>query len=182
MRRMSEILPEVVDSRPGLAREAHVLFTMALVGVALLLFWPAAGEAPPGGTLRDVEGQSVEMESTLAPVTLVHFWATWCPPCITETPSIRRLATSLADDERFSLLMVAVADDAEAAVEFLGDGTPTFFDPDWAVAHAFGTERLPETHLMVDGEVVESFIGAQNWDDPVLHQKIADALADLDRG
>ncbi|MEM8930865.1 MAG: TlpA disulfide reductase family protein, partial [Acidobacteriota bacterium] len=130
-------------------------------------------------TLVTLGGETVEFESTLKPVTLVHFWATWCPPCITETPSIRRLATSLADEPRFSLLMVAVADDAEAAVEFLGDGTPTFFDPDWDVAHAFGTEKLPETFLMVDGEVAERFLGAQNWDDPALHQRVADALADV---
>ena len=179
---MSEIAPRVVDSRPGLAREAHVLFAMALVTVAALLFWPDPGEAPPGGTLLDASGEEVELEASLAPVTLVHFWATWCPPCITETPSIRRLSVSLADDPRFALLMVAVADDTEAAVEFLGDGTPTLFDPNWTVTHTFGTEKLPETHLMVGGEVVERFVGAQDWDDPALRQKIEAALARVDRG
>ena len=51
------------------------------------------------------------------------------------------------------------------ALRVLADfaGFPLLFDPSWEVAHRFSTRKLPETHVVVAGEVVESFIGASDW-------------------
>jgi cytochrome c biogenesis protein CcmG, thiol:disulfide interchange protein DsbE len=170
---------------------------VGLVAILTLvaLFWPRSderinfqasfrksrgGQAPPG-MLVDSGGRPTPLASRTAPVTLVHFWSTWCPPCITEIPSILRMADAFAQDHHFSLVMIAVQDDVDKAQTFLGKRvTEALFDHDWKVAHSFGTEKLPETHLVVQGKLVESFIGATDWDDPDNRSTIQKALASVE--
>lgn len=165
-----------------------IVVLIALVAV----FWPKteerinfqaftrsrAGQAAPVGMLVDSGGRPIPIGTRMAPVTLVHFWATWCPPCITEIPSILRLADEYGNDHNFSLLMIAVADDIEKAKTFLGHRfTESLYDHDWKLTHSYGTEKVPETHLVVRGKIVESFIGATDWDQPQIRQRIQAAVA-----
>jgi hypothetical protein len=73
--------------------------------------------------------------------------------------------------------MVAVADDRKKAAAFLGAATPTYFDDGWTVSKSWGSDKLPETHLVVDGRRVHTFVGAQNWDDATVRAKVQEALA-----
>ena len=159
----------------GLAWSTHLVFLFVLALAIFVLAWPKADpNQAPSGELVDSAGDEVDLEDRMAGVTLVHFWATRCPPCIAEIPSIRRLAADHTEDD-FALVMVAVADDVDKANEFLGDDE-SLFDPAWDLAHDYGTTKLPETHLVVDGKVVESFIGATDWDRADVREKIRAAL------
>jgi thiol-disulfide isomerase/thioredoxin len=152
-------------------RLGTLLVTVAAVAA---LLWPAGSDKM---LVVDVSGEKVALASQLAPVTMVHFWATWCAPCIDEVPAIQRLAEDYANNRHFALVMVAVQDDPDAVKEFLGDRFQrTFFDNQWQVARRFGTEKVPETFLLVNGEVVERFIGAKNWDESSLRSPIEEAL------
>lgn len=177
-RRLAEMLePEVQLHRQGLGRESRIAFFAVAIFAVVALLWPAEeDDTAPMGNLVDITGQVVPLASQMAPVTLIHFWSTWCPPCITETPAIQRLAADYANHRRFNLVMIAVADDNDKVRDFLGSDNPGLFDPDWKVAKSYGTDKLPETHLVVNGKMVESFIGAVDWDDPAIRQKIEDAL------
>jgi thiol-disulfide isomerase/thioredoxin len=156
---------------------------LLLAGVALAavvaLLWPRSDKAiAPGGFLTDAGGGTVALADQLAPVTLLHFWSTWCPPCIEETPAITRLGRDLAGDQRFTLLMVAVADEASKVERFEGvDAARVLYDPEWAVARRYGTSLLPETYLLVGGRVTRKFVGATNWDDPQIRQALRQAIA-----
>jgi thiol-disulfide isomerase/thioredoxin len=143
------------------------------------LFWPRGESAAPAGFLVDSAGSPAPLASRLAPVTLVHFWATWCPPCIEEVPAIQRLAADLAGHHDFAVLMVAVADSNGRVKSFLGPGRAdmVLYDPRWDVAHRYGTRQLPETYLVVDGRVVRKFVGMTNWDDAGLRRDIGRRLA-----
>jgi thiol-disulfide isomerase/thioredoxin len=158
-----------------------VLITALALGV---LLWPRGGsgtEAAPGGFLLDANGRATTLGSRLAPVTLVHFWATWCPPCIEETPALERLDHDLGGHREFTLLRVAVADAPPRVGTFLGEkAAGVLYDPQWDVAHRYGTNQLPETYLVVHGRIVEKFIGEVNWDDPAVRQKIASRLSSDD--
>lgn len=167
--------------RRSFALEAKLAFLVVAIFSVTALFWPKSDEVEaPSGLVADVTGEKFEVEKVMTRVTLVHFWSTWCPPCITETPSIKRMAADYADDDRFSLLMVAVADDVKKATDFLGGPENVgYFDDDWKLAKRYGTDKLPETHLVVDGEVVESFIGATDWDSAEVRQKITAALTSV---
>ena len=53
------------------------------------------------------------------------------------------------------------------------------YDPNWDVAHRYGTHQLPETYLVVHGKVVEKWEGAQDWDDPELRGRLDAALREV---
>jgi hypothetical protein len=64
--------------------------------------------------------------------------------------------------------------------EFVGDRVGSvLFDPSWEVTHRYGTRKLPETYLVVKGEVVERWIGAQDWRDPKIRQRVQEAIDGL---
>lgn len=161
--------------------QAKVVVSIAVALALVALFWPRSQPKRDltGGMLADADGQPRTLAGELAPVTLVHFWASWCPPCIDEIPLLTAFAGELGD-ERFRLLLVAVADERAKAERLLGASRfPLYLDPNWELAHRFATDKLPETHLVVGGEIVASFIGATDWRDPAVRQKVSQALAGL---
>ncbi len=193
---MSDATPETppADAPAGHSGAARWAFPMVVAIALVAVFWPsseerinlkafrkvAKGQAAPVGMLIDSSGRPIPFGTRIRPVTLVHFWATWCPPCITEIPSILNLADDYAADHDFSLVMIAVADDIEKAGTFLGDRlSEALFDHDWKLTHSYGTEKVPETHLVVNGKVVESFIGATDWSQPDIRQRLEAALAEV---
>jgi thiol-disulfide isomerase/thioredoxin len=161
---------------PPLGRQAK--WGVALLALCALaaLFWPRGDGAvkEPGGYLLDAQGKATPLGTRLAPVTLVHFWATWCPPCINEIPAVQRLSHDFSRYHDFGIVLVAVSDSADKVDTFLGPGAEmVLYDPKWNVANRYGTNQLPETYLVVRGRVVEKFVGATNWDDPGLRRKLA---------
>jgi thiol-disulfide isomerase/thioredoxin len=166
--------PAKVQPAPISWQIKAILGAVALA-VLVMIFWPRGqGGAAPGGFLLDGGGRPSPMGSRLAPVTLVHFWATWCPPCIQETPAIQRLAADLAGQHDFSFLMIAVADRKEKVERFLGPAAAdmVLYDPSWEVAHRYGTDQVPETYLVVRGKVIQKFVGATDWDNPDLRRRL----------
>ena len=192
----SEAAPEPDAPVAGGSRASRWGFAVVAAIALVALFWPRSeddsrinlesvrrpgkGAAAPVGMLIDAGGRPATLGTRMAPVTLIHFWATWCPPCIPEVPSILRLADEHAGNHDFSLVMIAVQDEVEKVRTFLGSRTDeSLFDHDWKVTHSYGTKKVPETHLVIRGELVESFIGATDWDDREIRQRIAEALASV---
>lgn len=169
--------PAVPPERLGL--QARLVVAAVALAALAVLFWPRGDgtSQAPGGFLLDGDGRPQTLAARMAPVTLVHFWATWCPPCITEIPALERLWTDFGDRPDFEVVMVAVDDTNEKVEPFVGSRAPMMlYDPQWEVAHRYGTRKLPETYLVVGGRVVEKWIGAQNWDDPEIRGAIAERL------
>jgi len=152
----------------------------ALIALALAaVLWPRGSRSPeaPGGFLLDALGRPTPMATRMAPATLVHFWATWCPPCLTEIPALQRLAREFPAPG-MEVVMIAVEDTPARVKTFLGgDDSAALFDPSWEVAHRYGTRQLPETYLVVRGRVVEKFVGATDWDDDAVRRALAARLA-----
>ena len=102
-------------------------------------------------------------------VVLVNFWATWCPPCIEETPSLEALSNSMRQ-LGVEVIGVSVDQDPAAIRTFVTDhhlSFPIVRDPDQKVAAQYGTFKFPETYILDrDGRVAEKIIGATNWADP----------------
>ena len=166
------------------AAQSQSRWVVAVVAACALiaLFWPAGdGVRPaPPGMLVDDGGRPIPLASRKSTVTLIHFWSTWCPPCLDEVPSILKLEDELRAEHHFALVMVAVDDDTEKVKTFLGDKIEhSLFDHDWKVTKSYGTSKLPETYLVVRDEIVHTFIGAQDWSDPDVRQKIYDAIASV---
>jgi thiol-disulfide isomerase/thioredoxin len=153
---------------------------LAVIAAVAALAWPRdAGprRLQPGGFLIDAGGRPQPLAREFRHATLVHFWASWCPPCLTEIPAFLAYAGDAVDD-RLAVVLVAVADEPNAARRFLGaTELPLLFDPGWEVAHRFGTDQLPETHLVVGGDIVETFVGATDWRDPGVRARVQKWIA-----
>lgn len=140
---------------------------IGVLGVCALaaLFWPRGSSRVPGGFLVDGSGRPAPLAEEMAPVTLVHFWATWCAPCLTEIPAITRLADEFETPGGFRVLLIAVADSPAKVTAFLGSGAGrALYDPSWEIAHRYGTRQLPETHLVARGKTIARWDGATDWD------------------
>jgi thiol-disulfide isomerase/thioredoxin len=170
--------PPPAAGRASLSRQAKLgLATVAIVA-AVALFWPRSQTRDaPGGFLYDPAGRPATLAERGAPVTLLHFWATWCAPCIAEIPSLDRLASAIESSD-FTIVMVAVDDQQDKVAPFLGErAAMALYDPSWEVAHRYGTYKLPETYLLVGNQVVDKFVAAQDWDDPALRRRLAEKVA-----
>jgi peroxiredoxin len=135
----------------------------------------------PDFTLPSLGGQPVRLIDRRRQVVLLNFWATWCPPCREEMPSMERLYRR-HQDRGFSV--VAVSTDAAGAppvaafVETLELTFPMALDPDMAVANSYRVQALPTTFIIDrEANIVARAVGARNWDSPAAHALIEALLA-----
>jgi thiol-disulfide isomerase/thioredoxin len=128
-------------------------------------------------TLRDLEGNPVELGDYRGRTVFLNLWATWCPPCVAEMPSIENLAAN-ARLKDVAFLCVAVSDEPPAVrgfVESRGLSVPVLLAED-AIPEPFLTEGIPATFIIApDGRVVVERVGSARWDAP----RVVDLLESL---
>lgn len=112
-------------------------------------------------------------------VVLLNFWASWCPPCREEFPSLERLQRSLGGAD-FTVLAVAVADSEPGIRRFLGGKPPPFdvlLDDDRKTASAYRAAGVPVTYLLDrEGRILAGKAGPQLWDSAQMQQLIRQAI------
>jgi len=128
------------------------------------------GPAAPNFTLQDLDGRSVSLSDHKGKVVLVNIWATWCPPCVAETPSLDKLY-KMMEDEDFELLAISVDENGKKAVEpFMKKKNlsfPVLLDPDGRVARLYRTTGVPESFIVrKDGTIDNKIEGAIDWTAP----------------
>lgn len=125
------------------------------------------GQKAPDFVLEDLKGGSVSLGGLRGKVVFLHFWATWCPPCLVELPGLQRFVEGL-DEGQYALLAVCVDNERPARIgDFLkswGVEIPVYLDPGGSLARRFGTIRFPETYILDhEGGVCRKVIGAGDW-------------------
>jgi len=121
----------------------------------------------PDFELADVAGKRWSLHALRDRPVLVSFWATWCPPCVEEMPSLEVLARRLGN--RASVLAVSVDDSWDAIRGFFPSGTPltVLLDPTREAPARFGTSQFPESFLIdPSGHVRYAFINQRDWSVP----------------
>jgi peroxiredoxin len=121
----------------------------------------------PDFELADAAGKRWSLHALRGRPVLVSFWATWCPPCVQEMPSLEALARRL--DDRATVLAVSVDENWDAIRKFFPHGTPltVLLDPSREVPASFGTSQFPESFLVdPSGHVRYAFINQRNWSLP----------------
>jgi thiol-disulfide isomerase/thioredoxin len=137
----------------------------------------------PDFTLTDANGKTHQLGS--GRVTLVNFWATWCPPCVHEIPSMNRLAGAYNDQE-FGIVSINFKEDAEHILAFLKRvevDFPVLLDRNGAVSARWKVFAFPSTFLLDhNGNVRYSVNTAIEWDNDevkaVIDQLLREAKAD----
>lgn len=125
------------------------------------------GQAAPDFTLTDMQGQKVTLSQFRGKVVILNFWATWCPPCREEMPSMERLYRNL-ESQGLVLLAVNIEKNGKDAVsQFLQKRPYTFpilLDDESVVQNTYKVFRFPESFIIDrNGVVVERVIGGRNW-------------------
>lgn len=134
------------------------------------------GQLAPDFVLDDLKGKTWKLADLKGKVVLVKFWATWCPPCREEMPTLEALYQSMPREE-FEILAILTNDDprlAERFVQRAGVTFPILIDPDSKVAASYGVTGVPETFIVDPyGMLREKFIGGRPWDSPMARKLVS---------
>jgi len=134
-------------------------------------------EPAPDIVVEDRDGARIPLGARTPRFQLVHFWATWCPPCRVELPALLEQGRRHAD--QLTVWAVAVDPDWETVERFLARPAtrPVVRDPGGA-ARAYGVTVLPDTYLVdPGGRIVARFAGARNWRAEEMDRLLAGLLA-----
>ncbi len=171
-------------SKLTLLKTVIVLATVAVLA-AIFYFRPTAEplvtpSSPASGFSFDWNGQPARLKDLRGQVVVLNFWATWCPPCVEEMPSLQRLHQAVKD-KGVMILAISVDQDAQAYQRFLRDYGLSFVtsrDPGQRISAMYGTFKFPETFIIDrQGRVVRKIIGPLAWDRP----EVIDFLLSLTR-
>jgi len=123
--------------------------------------------AAPDFTVTDAD-RTVSLHDLKGKVVALNFWATWCPPCVEEMPSLVAMQQKLKD--QVTVLAVSVDVDEDAYHKFLKDHNVallTVRDPGQKSNRLYGTFGYPETYIIDrQGIIRRKFIGPVDWNDP----------------
>ena len=126
------------------------------------------GSPAPDFKLADGQG-SITLHQFRGKVVVLNFWASWCPPCIDETPSLVSMQ-KLLKNKGIMVIGVSADEDQQAYQRFIqeyGINFETVRDPSVRVQHLYGTIKIPETYIIDrNGVLRRKFVSAVNWTAP----------------
>lgn len=163
---------------------AATLLVLALLG-ATFFGWSRSqhrtGFAAPDFALSDLNGVRHQLSMYRGKVVFLNIWATWCPPCREEMPSMQRLW------ERFrgkDFVMLAVSEDAGGATVVerfareIGLTFPILLDADGGLPEHYSVTGFPETFIIDrSGKIIRHVVGPAEWDSPEAIEFLAGVLA-----
>jgi cytochrome c biogenesis protein CcmG, thiol:disulfide interchange protein DsbE len=163
---------------------ARILWVITTSVLLLALSACYSGTRPPhiGSNAPDFTVQDSQSKVTLSQfhgqVVVLNFWATWCPPCVEEMPSLVEMQRQL-QAKGVTVLAVSIDQDESAYLQFVHDHAAnllTVRDPDQKTPRLYGTHGWPETYIIDrNGVIQRKFIGPVDWTDP----EITDFLGKL---
>jgi peroxiredoxin len=157
-----------------------VFAAVAVIGATAAWGMPGKGEKAPDFSLTDLSGKQANLKDYRCKVVMINFWATWCPPCRDEMPSMERLYKTYRDK---GFVLVAVSADrggkmpVQSFVDEYNLTFPILLDPSLDAARKFGVRGIPMTFIVNgDGVIKEIVPGAKDWDSAANRKTVEDLL------
>jgi thiol-disulfide isomerase/thioredoxin len=139
----------------------------------------------PGFSLTDMDGEKHTLDDYRGKVIMLNLWATWCPPCLREIPSMESIFQDLKD-KGFVVLAVNQFETPDHVFAYMGQLSvyPTFpvlFDRDSKVSELYGVKGLPTTLLInKQGQVAYRALGGRDFDHPRVRAIVNQLLTEND--
>lgn len=126
--------------------------------------------APDVSVVSLANGNTLNLSELKGKVVLLNFWATWCPPCRKEIPSMMKL-NSLMAGKPFQMVAISIDEGGKPAIESFfkesGFSLPAYIDGSGASAKSYGITGVPESFIIdKNGVLVKKVIGGFAWDSP----------------
>ena len=165
-----------------------------VLALLLIAFGLAPASAPAGGRLKPIKGRVTAADFVLkdlsgkperfrkfkGKVVLLNFWATWCPPCRVEMPSMERLYQTYRAD---GFVVVAISIDrapaakVKAFVKELGLSFPVLHDRDSSIARLYSVPGVPTSYLIgARGRIAYRAVGGYDWFGPAARSAVEGLL------
>lgn len=120
----------------------------------------------PSFVLKDLGGNEVRLDDFRGKIVFLNFWATWCPPCREEMPSMEKLYREFRERD-FTILAIDLREDnrkVKAFKEEFGLTFPILLDSDGAVGLDYRITSIPTTYLVDrEGFLIGGALGARDW-------------------
>ena len=127
----------------------------------------------PDVTLVGADGTELRLAQLQGTPVLLHFWATWCPPCKAELPALLELARDLREDGGPRVIALSVDTDWDTLQTFFGGHVPpeVMRETHGTATQDYGVSTLPDTYLLsADGSLRIRLSGARDWSDERLEE------------
>lgn len=136
-----------------------------------------AGDTAPSFTVTADDGTTVAVPHFKGKLLVLNFWASWCQPCVEETPSLSQFARDFAP-KGVVVLGISVDTNEKAYHDFVQRFHPAFLTMRERKLHEdFGTFMYPETYIIApDGKVLQKIAEGADWSDPKVTQYINSLL------
>ena len=137
------------------------------------------GDRAPDFSLENLAGHSVRLADYHGKPVLLHFWATWCKPCVKELPEIEAGYKAL-HDQGFTVLAINVGDDKADVREFvnrLGLTFPVLLDPEWRTAERYNVTGLPISIFVSGQGIVQDKVTGGTLTTDKIRQRIGNSTA-----
>ncbi len=133
---------------------------------------PRIGNPAKEFSVQDSD-RKVSLDQFRGQIVVLNFWATWCPPCLEELPSLMTMQERMRG-RGVVVVGVSIDVDQDAYHRFLkqqGINFLTVRDPQQKVAGLYGTTGWPETYIIDrEGVLRRKFVGAVDWNEPEIVQ------------
>ena len=136
----------IINSRSTSDNPVIVLPTSNVHGLA-------EGSVAPDFTLKTFSGQTVNLKELRGKRVLINFWASWCPPCLRETPDLKAAYNELRE-ENVAFIGIGTQDDTDKLKKFSDDNSLPYTiveDPKGTVGDRYSVLGLPTT-ILVDSQ------------------------------
>jgi cytochrome c biogenesis protein CcmG/thiol:disulfide interchange protein DsbE len=164
-----------------------MILTGAVVALAGLLVWVVAGtletpvvnagDSAPKFKVVTEDGKTLTPTDFGGKLLVLNFWASWCDPCIRETPSLEKMSRLFAGK---GVVVLGISTDTnerryKSFLSRYGISFETSRDPSADIATSYGTLQFPDTYIIdSNGKVVEKIVNWQDWTKP-------EVLADIQK-
>ena len=138
-----------------------------------------AGDTAPKFSVLTEDGKTITPSNFGGKLLVLNFWASWCAPCIAETPSLEAFQRTFAK-KGVVVLGVSMDTNEKLYKDFLARYQISFEtsrDPEGDISSSYGTFQFPDSYIIdPSGKVVEKIINAQNWMAPDFLDRIQKML------